>query len=124
MALEDFIMLNAESKENFTKLRKAVLKTKWFSRFSLEELTTDVLEEGYKKITKKYPVRIAYIMNASERAWSIMIKRSDSHVHIHTISALTLHEGFCKAILVLYGYLVKGKPFESGSSYLDEEDTE
>ena len=113
MKLEDILHLKINSDKSFTKLQKAVLKTKWFKRFDLDELTLEVLEEGYKKVIKKYPVRIAYINSASEKAWSFMIKEVVEHQHIYTIIARTLYEGMCKSILVLYGYIELGKMFSS-----------
>jgi len=113
MKLEDILYLKIDNDKSLTKLQKAVLKTKWFKRFDLDELTLEVLEEGYKKVIKKYPVRIAYINSASEKAWSFMIKEVVEHQHIYTIIAQNLYEGMCKSILVLYGYIELGKMFDS-----------
>lgn len=113
MKLEDILHMKIDDNESLTKLQKAVLKTKWFRRFEADELTLEVLEEGYKKVIKKYPVRIAYINSASEKAWSFMIKEVVEHQHIYTIIARTLYEGMCKSILVLYGYIELDKMFSS-----------
>lgn len=109
--MEKLIMLKVENEKDLLRLKKAVLKTKWFKRFELDELTLEILEEGYKKIIKKYPIRIAYIQASSENAWGFMIKETKSHQHVRTVIARDLYEGMCKSILVLYGVIFLGKKF-------------
>lgn len=109
MKLEDIIRMPIQDEEDLLRLKKAVTKTKWFSRFDANDLTTDVLETGYRKVIQKYPARISYIMNASENAWSFMIRENGTHVT--TIICKTLYEGLCKTIIALYGYNVLGKKF-------------
>lgn len=113
MAIVDYIRLKVEGDAEIDKLRKAVIKTKWFARFDPEELSLEVLENGYKKVSTKYEAGIGYVRSGSEESWTFMVKDFKTHEWVETIAALTLYEGLCKTILVLYGYIEKGMLFQN-----------
>ena len=113
-SIEQALNLDCRLPVNMTKVKKLVHKTKWFKKFEFEELTMDVLEEGYNKIASKYKVRIGYINKASEFSWVIMIK-TDEGKWIETVYCHKFYEGMCKVLIVLYGYLIKGIPFKTNT---------
>lgn len=114
MKLIDIINMKVESEQELKKLKRAVLMTKWFNRFDISELTIDVLEDGYKRIAKKYSVKITYVIASSEKAWGFVIRDIKTGAFIYNVSAKTLFESLCKTILVMYGYIEKEMPFYSG----------
>lgn len=113
MTTEELLMLNTiTDKTALEKLQKALLKTKWFSRFSNpEDLTIDVVEECYSKVAEKYEVTIGYIMRASKYSWTAMLKHTDTHAWIYTCAGASLYEIMVKTMIVFYAHLIQGKQF-------------
>jgi hypothetical protein len=109
--INKLLNMDCRPPENMAKLKKAVNKTKWFKKFSFEDITPSLVEEGYLKVEKKYGIKIGYISKASENSWSIMIKDKDNQ-WIYTVLCHTFFEGILKTILVLYGSIEKGMKFK------------
>lgn len=112
MSIAKVLLLDMRKKENEDKIRSLLVKTKWLAKFEKEELTVEILEKCYRKVTKKYPAYLSYIMSCSEESWSFMLKNSDDHKWIETVYAITLFEGLAKILIVLYGHFVKNMAFK------------
>ena len=114
LTIEKIVMLDARAPENLALIKVALSKTKWLEKYSqdTEKITISVLEKLYEKIVEKYDAQIAYIQPAGDNSWAIMIKNNKTHAWVTTVYSKTLFEGMAKAILVLYGYLVKGTNFK------------
>lgn len=107
------LMLNCKkNKDGLKKLQKSVAKTKWFKRYEPEDLTMEILEKGYRKVSEKYGAKISYVMNANSISWSFTILTRE-HKWITNVYSETLTEGMLKVIIVLYAHLVKGHPFRT-----------
>jgi len=114
LTIEKIVILDARIPENLDLIKLALSKTKWLEKYSqdIEKITLSVLERLYEKIVEKYDAQIAYIQPAGDNSWVIMIKNNKTHAWITTVYSKTLFEGMAKAILALYGYLVKGINFK------------
>lgn len=118
LKLNDILQLDLDKKGNELLLRKALTKTPFFKNSNPEDLGVEDLEKIVKKIRKKYPVTISYIMLGplDENFYSFSLKENEEHKHIGTIYGRTLFEGFAKSILLLYSYIK--------NNYRKEEDDE
>ena len=114
MTLKDILYLRIDVDGNKEKIQKALSKTKWLERFkgNPENITLELLEKLYKKIVKKYEVRIAYIQNAGDGSMCCMIKNFKTHTWVETIYFVSFWECMAKVILVQYGYCKKGIKFK------------
>jgi hypothetical protein len=112
MKFEDIVGIDCREAENKQKLRKALTKTKWLERFTPDEIDIEVLEKLYKKVANKYPVRIAYIQNASNDSMLVMMKNIESNAWIYTAYFISFWECMAKVILVMYGYIIMGINFK------------
>lgn len=113
--LKSIIRLDVREDKNRQKLVKALLKTKWLKKFDLDAIeSTKLLEKLYRKVIKKYPGHISYVMSDGEnQTWALMVKNSDTGEWIFTVYAVTLWEGLAKVLLVLYGYHILGYKFRN-----------
>ncbi len=101
-------------KHGIKKLKIALTKTKWLNKYEPDDINTDILEELYKKISKKYKGYISFIQYAGDNSWSIEIRHSKTCEWIYRIYGLTLFECMAKVILVCYGF------FKLGINFKDE----
>ncbi len=111
MKLIDVIKMPVRDERDLTRLKRALLMTKWFARFDLTSLDISLIEAGYKKIANKHSVKITYVVAASEKSWNFIIRDISSGNHIYTVTARELTEGLIKSILVMFGYIEKGMAF-------------
>lgn len=111
--IEKIINLKISSEKDLEGLKKVLLKIKWFKGSSLEKLTLINLEKAYRKIVKKFPARISYIQQASDKAWAFQIRREDNFLWLNTIYAESIEEGLIKVILTLYAHFVLGIKFKT-----------
>lgn len=78
-----------------------------------EEIDTESLERAIRRMEKKYPIRLGYIMagpveeNTNDRYMTAMIKDGETHGHIMTIYGLTIREIYLKTCLFEYAYIRK-----------------
>ena len=119
MKLKELIRKEIKTESDKALLQLALSKTKWLQKYKPEDITLELLEKLYYKLTHKYPVRIGYIQNAGDDSFVCMLKHSQSHEWIETIYFIGFYECMAKVILVLYGYIVKGLKFE-GEAYVNE----
>lgn len=110
--IEDILMLKVEDDESRKLLRTVLSKTKWLDRFSPDEITIEVLEKLYSKITKKYPGRIGYVQPAGDDSWVFMVNHVETGEWINSVYAKGFYEGLAKSIIVLYGHFIKNIPFK------------
>lgn len=101
--VEKLLSLDFKKEESKRKINLALSKTKWLKgKYEADEITFDILEILYRKVKNKYRVGIAYIMDATEESYSVMIKDFDSHEHVTTLYVHSLEEAISKALLILY----------------------
>lgn len=107
--ISELLLLDIRKDGSIELIKEALRRLPFFSEASI---TTDSIEEAIKKMQKKYPVKLSYIMGSSgdndeEPAtyYSLMIKRIDTHEHIKTIYAITLFEGLAKTAIFMFGYI-------------------
>lgn len=93
------------------KLRQILAKLSWFERFAPEDITLDVLEKCYLKVTKKYPGELGYVLSSGDKSWVFMVRNSETGDWIHSVHAITLWEGLAKCLIVLYAHFIKNIPF-------------
>lgn len=111
--ITDFIRIDIREGDNLSRLKRAVLKTKWFSRFTEDQLTLETIETGYRKVSEKYDVGVSYIMRASAHSWSVAVQDFNTHKWVESFTAMSLYEAMCKTMLVLYAYVELGIKFRS-----------
>ena len=66
MKLKEILVLDIREKEAIKELQNYMLKLSWFKSFKSNNITIEVLEKLYWKITQKYSGRISYIQHASK----------------------------------------------------------
>lgn len=92
------------------KLTEALMQLPFFS--GKDTVTTDEIEAAIKKMQKKYPIVLSYITTSAGANddeplvyYSFMVKRTDTHVHVKTVWAMSLNEGLSKVALLMYGFI-------------------
>lgn len=110
MKVSQLIGLDCAKKENKKVLYESLLKLPFFKDKEVEDITADDLENAINKISKKYPVKLGYILSHGIDVvdiphHSFMLKTSNTHEHLTTIFALTLYEGLAKTVLYLFAYV-------------------
>lgn len=115
--LEDFVRMKCEAEEDIELLQRVLSKTSWLNKFEPEEITLQVLEKLYWKIVRKYHARIAYIQHAGDDSFIAMIKLDVGSLWLESVYFIGFFEGMAKAILVLYGYFIKGINFKCERAY-------
>lgn len=106
MTIDEILGLDTRKAEAMKKLRKILkLKTPFFKNKEAEELIVEDLEEAIRKMTKKYPVQLSYIMrnqNEEEEYYSLMIKNFNTGEWVKTVYGQSIFEGLAKAVIYMY----------------------
>lgn len=109
MKLNDILQLDFRNKEDRITLRKALVRLPFFQEQDPREITFEDLEKALNKMCKKYPIMLAYIMfskvDDDERYYSLMIKHSETNEWLKTVYAISMFEGYGKAVIFMYSYI-------------------
>ena len=111
MKIKDIPNLDYRNKGTKEAVQDKLLELPFFKKYDdIEDLTFEKLESAMIKLQKKYPINLAYIMSTmlnDPPCYSLMIKHATTHVHITTICAASLREGYEKALVYGYHYCKK-----------------
>lgn len=111
MSFEKIKYLDYRDEKHKDLAQRKLMKLPFFAKYyDYSQITLEMLEKAVKKIEKKYPVMLSYILADGRNIpglYSIMLKNSETHDHITSIYCMTLREGFEKVVLYLYYYCQK-----------------
>lgn len=92
-------------------LQEKLLELPFFVKYEdIEDVKFESLETAMLKLSKKFPIQIAYIMfnpNNDPPYYSMMVKETKTHKHLITVYAKSLREGYEKCVLYCYHYCIR-----------------
>lgn len=109
MKVSEILIMDMRNKGSQEILDEALMRLPFFSE---DSITTDDIETAIKKMQKKYPIILSYITTSAGANddeplvyYSFMVKRTDTHVHVKTVWAMSLREGLAKVALLMYSFI-------------------